>query len=86
MSSLNRLQLQGLLTEKRLTLKRLVTRADALVANLHMQCNPHLPVYELYIDQIVSQVRDLEKAILEIRQLRQDIRALEADLGIESNG
>lgn len=82
----DRVMVQGLLAEKRLKLRELVTRADALVANLHTQASPYLPVAELLVDQITSQAKDLERCVYKIRELSKEIKALEKELGIETNG
>lgn len=82
----DRVMLQGLLAEKRLKLKELVTKANALVANIHIQASPYLPVANLVVDQITSQAKDLEQCVYKIRALSSEIRALEEELGIESNG
>lgn len=79
----DRMMLQGLLAEKRLKLKELVTRADAMVRNIHTECNPFLPVAHLVVDQIRSQARDLERCVYRIRELSKEIEALEEELGIE---
>ena len=81
-----RVMLQGLLAEKRLKLRELVTKADALVANLHIQASPYLPVVDLVVDQISSQAKDLERCVYKIRELSKEIKALEKELGIESDG
>jgi len=80
-----RIQLQGMLAEKRLKLKELVNRADALVRGIHTQCNPFLPVAELLVDQISSQGNDLKRLVHKIGHLAQDIRALQDELGIEDD-
>ena len=81
-----RIMLQGMLAEKRLKLKELVTRADALVVNIHMQCSPRLDVDKLAFDQIASQAKDLERLGYQIRKFQDEIRDLEKDLGIETDG
>jgi hypothetical protein len=81
-----RTQIQGLLAEKKLKLKELVTRANALVTNLHMQCSPYVPIETLVVDQIRAQAEDLEKHVLAIRELNREICALQKELGADRDG
>ena len=80
-----RTMLQGMLAEKRLKLKELITRADALVVNIHMQCSPRLDVDKLAFDQIASQAKDLEHLGYQIRKLQNDVEDLKKDLGMETD-
>lgn len=73
----------GILAEKRGQLTELATRADALVASLNMQANPYLPIYELNVDQIASQAKELEETVYRIRELHLAIESLEKELGIK---
>jgi len=79
-----RIMLQGMLVEKRLEIKKLITRANALVSSIHTQCSPFLSLDDLPVDQIVEQAIVLEKNLRNIRRLREEIRKLEKELGIES--
>ena len=81
-----RVMLQGLLAEKRLKIKELVIKANALVANLHTQTFPFIALEDLSVDQISSQARDLEKTVRIILQIKNEIRKIEKELGIENDG
>lgn len=84
MSYRHQLELQ--LATKRLELKRLTNDADSLVVALHMEISPHMPVQDLHDEQIEAGTKGLISRIKRIRELKEEIRKLEEDLGIESDG
>lgn len=78
-----RLMNEGLLSEKRLALKNLIVRADALVVSAQMQLSPYSSVQDLPINQIFAQVKDLKGYIAQIQDLEKEVRDLKRDLGVE---
>jgi dynactin complex subunit len=79
-----RVRLQGMLAEKALELQQELTRANALVRDLYGRCNPFRKVWELPVDEIVSQAKDLARSVKELQKLRAKVRALQKELGIET--
>lgn len=78
-----RLQLQGLRAEKRLKLKGLAVLADALVADIHVAANPHIPVQRVDAEGILARAQDLKKNVDQIRKLTAEIMEIEEELGVE---
>jgi hypothetical protein len=81
-----RLQLEGLLGEKRLKLKELVIQADAEVRDIHFAASPHIPVQNIDADGILARAQNLKKYIDQIKKVAEEIEKIEADLGKESDG
>lgn len=76
-----RLQLQGMLAERRIELKGLAIRAMTLRENIHVQCNPHLPIEDIPMDKIEAQAEDLKRLVRRIRKVKEEMRTIQADLG-----
>jgi len=77
-----RLQLEGMRAEKQARLKELILRADAVVVELHMHANPHLPVDQLPVEKLRFWAEDLKRYVREIQALRDEIRTIERELGV----
>lgn len=79
-----RLEKEGLLSGKKRELKGLYNRAKPLQVDLHLASNPHLPIEEMKMDQILAMVQDLRKHVRNIRQLAEDIKNLQEELGLDN--
>lgn len=79
-----RIRLQGMLSEKANEAHRELIRANALVRDLYSRCNPFQKVWELRVDEIASQAKDLARSVKKLQKLRVEVRALQRELGIET--
>ena len=73
----------GMLTKKQDRMKEIVERANSLVVNVHMESNPHIPIDRVNSKRLLVNTKDLDKLVTEIQTLRDEIRDLDEDLGID---
>ena len=64
-------------------MKEIVERANSLVVNVHMESNPHIPIDRVNSKRLLVNTKDLDKLVTEIKTLRDEIRDLDEDLGID---
>ena len=69
----------GMLTKKQGRMKEIVERANSLVVNVH----PHIPIDRVNSERLLVNTKDLHKLVTEIKALRDEIRDLEEDLGVD---
>ena len=73
----------GVLKKKQDRMKEIVERANTLVVNVHMESNPHIPIDRVNSERLLVNTKDLHKLATEIKTLRDEIRNLEEDLGVD---
>ena len=73
----------GMLKKKQDRMKEIVERANSLVVNVHMESNPHIPIDRVNSKRLLVNTKDLDKLVTEINTLRDEIRDLDEDLGID---